>query len=479
MSSTSSSAAIPLSTNFWIKVVGGSFDGTYLSTRSQILDDGLLMPGIITATLGQSVPAVFSIDPATQLLIAKLDVFPVSYGIYSKGGVHAQLNTQFYPYPYHSSMTLILCKDLDGYLNCATPDQSLNVFAAEGDWTYLTSQSYESANSPEYVGVKYQIVYQPISVASSTTASLTQPPSSLDAYDMITSKHLEEFCTSYLGYTTQSITETTTLYANATKTAFYNSTTISTIAASTTETSIAEIITQTSTLIISAAFPAPTQKRALETPAALKPYSEGAISSGCSRVATRPATMTISETHRATKFQVVNTTMIMTAYETDLATITQLATSTWTTTATSTLAPSPTSFLLQGNGLSTMPNWNYYVVITGSAGGYMYSAGGNANEQKASTFTLSPEGYLTWTTSKGISVVLVTLSGVPPIDVRIGWTTVAYAAKLGYALVTCEPIAAGMPLVCAVGGRQLWFDDTSGGLGASYNTKPFALIVIQ
>ena len=181
---------VPLSTNFYIKVVGGPYDGAYLSTRNDVTYEyhnpynpiPSVIEGVITVTLDSSKPAVFKIDPSTQILRTIVNSREYIYATYGPDHNHQQISRQ------NSTTTPMLCKDLDGYLHCETLDDTLNVFAAEGLWTYLTSQSWQSKNSPEYVGVKYQIVYQPISVASSTTSSSTQPTSTLDAYDMITSK---------------------------------------------------------------------------------------------------------------------------------------------------------------------------------------------------------------------------------------------------------------------------------------------------
>lgn len=150
-----------------------------------------------------------------------------------------------------------------------------------------------------------------------------------DAYEQIISNDLEAFCTTYLGYTTPSITETRTLFADATKTAVFNLTVTSTIATLTTKTDFVETVTVNSTISASAS-PAPIKKRALETPIELGSYSESAISSGCSRAATQPRTTTISETVAVTSTESVATTMTTTAYKNITSVITELATYTTT-----------------------------------------------------------------------------------------------------------------------------------------------------
>ncbi|KAG9747664.1 hypothetical protein KCU73_g7290, partial [Aureobasidium melanogenum] len=162
--------------------------------------------------------------------------------------------------------------------------------------------------------------------ASSGSVALRVMP---DAYEMITSNDLEAFCTTYLGYTTPSITKTTTFFANATNTAIFNLTATSTIAALTTKTDFVETITVISTINASR-VPVPIKKRALETPMELDYYSGNEISSGCSRAATQPMKTTVLETMTISSTEDVATTTTAVEYKNITSIITELATSTTT-----------------------------------------------------------------------------------------------------------------------------------------------------
>jgi hypothetical protein len=145
---------------------------------------------------------------------------------------------------------------------------------------------------------------------------------------MITSQRLEAFCTAYLGYTVPSVTQTLTLSANMTKSNLFTSNMTSTIISLTTETDFVQTVTVTSTISTSDASPATLVARAVETPSALRAYPESAIRSGCGKAATRPATMTYSETVRFTSTETVATTTTATLYETDTSIVVEAATST-------------------------------------------------------------------------------------------------------------------------------------------------------
>ncbi|KAH0346262.1 hypothetical protein KCU83_g7451, partial [Aureobasidium melanogenum] len=108
-------------------------------------------------------------------------------------------------------------------------------------------------------------------------------------------------------------------------------------------------------------------KRSMATPTALAAYPEGAISSGCSRAVTLPATQTIAETITLTSIETVVTTAIITTYETDLSTATELATST------------ATAFTPVYTGAPCTHQEPYGAVWEGSSGRYeLYCKGGLA-----------------------------------------------------------------------------------------------------
>ncbi|CAD0110423.1 unnamed protein product [Aureobasidium uvarum] len=319
-------------------VVGGPYDGAYLSTRYQVVGGPMgsydYVFNVITVVPGSSIPAVFGIDPTTQFL--EIHTYSkIPYGIYSPDSSHQQI------WPQSKNTTPMLCKDVEGYLHCETADGALDVFAAEGSWSYLTTQSWQSTNSPEYVAVKYQIVYQPISAATSTTTSAIQTTSTSDAYDVITSQNLEAYCTTYLGYTTPSITETTTLFANTTKTDVFNLTVTSTIVSLSTETDIVGTITVTS-LTSTPTDAAPGKRRDIDTPYVLRSYAESAINSGCSRAATQPAPTTFFETVTVASNEIVASTTTAIAYENITSVVTELITFTTTTILSSSTSSSAT-----------------------------------------------------------------------------------------------------------------------------------------
>ncbi|KAK5999874.1 hypothetical protein QM012_004962 [Aureobasidium pullulans] len=166
-------------------------------------------------------------------------------------------------------------------------------------------------------------------ITSSSVKTSSSSTSLRDAYQIITSQHLEAFCTKYLGLTTPSTTKTTTLSASVATTNVLEMTATSKIATTTTETDVIQTVTVTTTVRTYAAT-APTRKRALETPSALSSYPERAISSACNRAATAPPTTTILKSVMVTSTSIVTSTLTTTAYEYDLSTARELATSTVT-----------------------------------------------------------------------------------------------------------------------------------------------------
>ncbi|KAH0363314.1 hypothetical protein KCU65_g7513, partial [Aureobasidium melanogenum] len=195
------------------------------------------------------------------------------------------------------------------------------------------------------------IYYGPLKLvpASSGSVALRIMP---DAYEMITSNHLEAFCTTYLGYTTPFITETTTFFANATRTAVFSLTATSTIAALTTKTDFVETFIVTSTINAST-ITAPSKKRALETPLELDFYSETEISS----------TKDVPTTTTAVAYK--NITSVVTEVATSTTTVLVNATSSTSSSATCTPTPkvdaeqqakdlSALDFLFSHNNLTSM-----------------------------------------------------------------------------------------------------------------------------
>ncbi|KAG9950047.1 hypothetical protein KCU85_g3861, partial [Aureobasidium melanogenum] len=157
-------------------------------------------------------------------------------------------------------------------------------------------------------------------MTTSKTSSV-QSTSTLDAYNVITSEHLEAFCTTYLDYTIPSATLTVTAFATITKMNNFTQSTTFTAMSTSTETNIVAVTMSVYEYM---------DKRSMAIPTALAAYPNDVISSGCSRVVKLPVTHTISKTITLTSDVSIDATTTVTRYETDVSIATEVATSTTT-----------------------------------------------------------------------------------------------------------------------------------------------------
>ncbi|KAK6338019.1 hypothetical protein TWF696_001489 [Orbilia brochopaga] len=166
-----------------------------------------------------------------------------------------------------------------------------------------TSESTGSSTS----GSSITNTTPPTSMSTRTPTSRTSQPtgsSSLpDAYDVITIYHLQEYCTSLLSYyTPSSVVATTSTKVNTVYSAMFSD--IETFWSST------ETLPK-STLVTGSPIPppGPSRRQLLERdpPDQLTDYPSESISSACSRAASRPETVTSTETFSTSSITIVPT----------------------------------------------------------------------------------------------------------------------------------------------------------------------------
>ncbi|KAH0043180.1 hypothetical protein KCU78_g642, partial [Aureobasidium melanogenum] len=208
----------------------------------------------------------------------------------------------------------------------------------------LPSSSTSSASSSSFSSSSTSIlITRPIlTAASRPTSSQSSTSTTLDAYDVITSKGLEPFCSTYLGYTVPFATVT----AIATATLIRSETIVTTTFISLTTTAIATEVdysTTTTAITVTASSAATLSRRSrafsIAIPDAISTYAENAISSACSRAVSIPATSTVTAqiTQSFLVTAILNSTVTSSAVQTESTTTTEEATT--TVTAISTYVP--------------------------------------------------------------------------------------------------------------------------------------------
>jgi hypothetical protein len=181
-----------------------------------------------------------------------------------------------------------------------------------------------------------------LDVANTTVPDTTTifETSTVGAYDIITSDGLQDYCTSYLGYTTPYFTVTETISAYKTtidmrsiteigKTTFYTTVDVTnTVTVTSTYTTPCKQVTQVARLAYVDTTPvsqSTTRKpsvtslpvvkaarREVSVPVALRAYSPSIISSDCSRVATALSTETVTSLFTETTTKTTSSSEIMT-----------------------------------------------------------------------------------------------------------------------------------------------------------------------
>ncbi|KAI4850680.1 hypothetical protein E4T44_02603 [Aureobasidium sp. EXF-8845] len=329
-----------------------------------------------------------------------------------------------------------------------------------------------------------------VSLTSSSTISASSSSTTADAYDVVTSYTLQPFCSNVLQYTTPIVTATmtVTVTGTTTQTDAVTETTSTTLLAISTESDLVAVTASTTTTTTVTAGTATSttasaktarKRDTIATPSALTLYADAAISSACSRVVPLPqtSTTTVQISHTTISTVDVSITTTTTAISTTLSTVTVLSSSTTTlvSTAISTFTPAPTSFALQGNGLSSFISYDQYLFAYKSTS-YAYVPVGVQSDQRyrATVFTMTPEGYIVYTTAAGASLVLGTFTNHG--TVFLAWQSLEDTKRYKYNPITCLPFVIDSPISCTVLGVPFYFDRVSSGVTGTYTQTPFAFI---
>ncbi|KAI5203383.1 hypothetical protein E4T39_04233 [Aureobasidium subglaciale] len=342
----------------------------------------------------------------------------------------------------------------------------------------VTAQSSPSSSSTTSASLSSSSSTSASSSSSSFTSS-SSPSSTADAYDVITSSTLQPFCSNLLQYTTpiSTATVTSTITSTTIQTGTATETTSTTQFDVSTQSDFVTITASTTTTTTTTASAMSARKRDnVATPSALASYADGAISSACSRVVPLPQTSTttvqISQTTISTVDVLITTTTTAISTTLSTSTITSSSTTTLISTAVSIFTPAPTTFALQGDGMSSYSTYNLFLYPSSSSNGYFPA--GVSQRYRATNFTMSPEGYVIYTTATKGDMLLSGATGSSAV--KLLWLSLADGIRLKYSPLTCLPFVFDSPISCTLLGKPYYFDYLSSGVTGSTSPAPLHFI---